>query len=159
MNKGEKAKVKDAVELLDEAYEVSPFLPRQILEARHVLLSLLWDEVMKGEVVIGKRERRFKTYTYTDNDGKKTILARGDIVTYRGRKYRIVEITQEQSWRSPTRRAYLEPLDSDSRRIGIIKKGKIVELEQSYMWGGNGTYYNDWVYQTWKWWKVNEDIK
>jgi len=41
MNKGEKAKVKDAVELLDEAYEVSPFLPRQILEARHVLLSLL----------------------------------------------------------------------------------------------------------------------
>ena len=104
---------------------------------------------MKGEVVIGKGERRFKTYTYTDNDGNKTILARGDIITYRSRKYKIVEITREQSWHRPTRRAYLEPLDSDSKRIGIIKKGKIVELEQSYMGVGKGKYYNDWVYQTW----------
>jgi len=41
MNKEEKTKVKDAVELLDEAYDVSKFLPTQILEAKHVLLSLL----------------------------------------------------------------------------------------------------------------------
>lgn len=102
---------------------------------------------MERTVNIGKGERRFKTYTYTDKKGNKTILEIGDTIKYRGRKYKIVELTNKKTSRYTTRRAYLKPLDSKENRIGIIRKGKIDKLEETHSWGTNTWVKREWVYK------------
>lgn len=98
------------------------------------------------EVNIGKGERRFKTYTYTDKKRNKTILKICDTTKYRGREYKIVELTNKKTSRYTTQCAYLKPLDSKENRIGIIRKGKIDKLDEICPWGSNTWVKRSWVY-------------
>jgi len=74
-----------------------------------------------------------------------------EIITYRNRKYKVKKITRTTKRYGPKRkksttlRAYLKPYGWNGyNRIGIIKEGKIKELEKTTPWGSNSEYYRMW---------------
>ena len=76
-------------------------------------------------------------------------MIKGEIITYRARKYKVFKITKQKK-KHPNRtitifRAYLKPYGWNGvNRIGIIKKGKISELEKARSWVNGKEYYKSW---------------
>jgi hypothetical protein len=77
-------------------------------------------------------------------------MNKGEIITYRGKKYKIDRITTQKikypSGVRITKRAYLSAYGWDGEnRVGIIRKGRIDQLEKVQSWGSlTSFHYKSW---------------